>query len=196
MLLHLGRDGHALAHQDRDQPVGGPGALGDIVDARERLKRHAVVSAFGEAAAKIVPVATHGERGGADRSAKVEGEDLGLLVAPELQRHQRQQHRFARAGRTNDQRMADIADMDGKPERGRALGLAEQQWGCCKMLVPFRSRPHRRQRDHVGEIQCVDRGLADIGVDMARQRMAGRKRSPKPSVPQPPNRGASSVGVS
>lgn len=25
--------------------------------------------------------------------------------------------------------MADIADMDGKPERGRALGLAEQQWG-------------------------------------------------------------------
>src|SRR3546814_3170115 len=88
---------------------------------------------------------SHGERGGADRSAKVEGEDLGLWIAPELQRHERQQHRFAGAGRSDDQRVADIANMDGKPERGRAFGLAEQQWGCCEMLVPFRSRTQDRK---------------------------------------------------
>ena len=60
--------------------------------------------------------------------------------------------------------------MDGKPERGRAFGSAVKQWGCIEVLVPFRSRPHRRQRDHVGEIQGVDRRLPDIGVDMAGQR--------------------------
>src|SRR5204863_440880 len=76
MLLDLGGNRHALAPQDRDQPVGGPGPLGDIVDPGERLKGHAVFSAFGKPTAKIVPVAAHGERGGADRSAKVEGEDL------------------------------------------------------------------------------------------------------------------------
>ena len=37
MLLDLGRDRHALAGEDRDQPVGGPGALGDIVDPRGDL---------------------------------------------------------------------------------------------------------------------------------------------------------------
>src|SRR3546814_9602188 len=78
-----------------------------MVDTRERLKRDAVVCAFGEAAAEIVPIAAHGERGGADRSAKVEGEDLGLWIEPELQRHERQQHRFAGAGRYDDQRVAD-----------------------------------------------------------------------------------------
>ena len=37
------------------------------------------------------------------------------------------------------------------------------------MLVPFRPRPHRRQRDHVGEIERRDRRLADIGVGLAGQ---------------------------
>jgi hypothetical protein len=44
-------------------------------DAGERLQRDGV-GAFGQAAAEIVPVAAHGERGGADRAAEVEGEDL------------------------------------------------------------------------------------------------------------------------
>jgi len=32
-------------------------------------------------------------------TAEIEGEDLVVAVAAELHRHQRQQHRFARAGR-------------------------------------------------------------------------------------------------
>src|SRR5581483_6530771 len=39
MLLDLGGDRDALAHQDRDDPVGGPGAFGDMVNASERLQR-------------------------------------------------------------------------------------------------------------------------------------------------------------
>ena len=45
-----------------------------------------------QAAAEVVPIASHGERGCADRAAKVEGEDLRAFVAPELQRHQREQY--------------------------------------------------------------------------------------------------------
>ena len=47
-----------------------------LMDAGERLKRDEGVGRIGEAAAEVVPVATHGERGGADRAAEVEGEDL------------------------------------------------------------------------------------------------------------------------
>jgi hypothetical protein len=77
MLLHLRRDRDAFAHQDRDDPVGRPGAFIGVVDAGERLERDGGVVAFGQPAAEIVPVAAHGERGGADRTAEVEGEDLG-----------------------------------------------------------------------------------------------------------------------
>src|SRR3546814_5849394 len=62
------------------------------------------------------------------------------------------------------------SDLKGKPERGRAFGPAIKQEGLPEMLVPFRPRPHRRQRNHVSEIERRDRRLPDIGVDMARQR--------------------------
>ena len=53
----------------------------------------------GQRAAEIVPVAAHGERGGADRAAEIERENLRAGIAAELQRHQRQQHALAGAGR-------------------------------------------------------------------------------------------------
>ena len=65
-------------------------------------------------AAEVVPVAAHRERGSTDRAAEIEGEDLGAGIAPELQRHQRQQHALAGAGRADDQGVADIADMEGE----------------------------------------------------------------------------------
>ena len=47
-----------------------------LVDAGERLKRDGGVGCIGEATAEVVPVAAHGQRGGADRAAEIEGEDL------------------------------------------------------------------------------------------------------------------------
>ena len=38
VLLDLRGDGDVLAHQDRDDPVGGPGTLGNVVNASERLQ--------------------------------------------------------------------------------------------------------------------------------------------------------------
>ena len=81
-----------------------------IVDARQGLERRNA-RAGREAAAEVMPVAAKGQRRRAHRSAEVESEDLALGVAPELQRHQRQQHRFAGAGRADDQGVADVADV-------------------------------------------------------------------------------------
>ena len=96
-----------------------------------------------QCATKILPIAATGDGGSADRAAEIEGEDLVMRIAPELHRHQGEQHRFARTGRADDQRVSDIADMKGKAERGRAFGLAVKQGGVTEMLVPFRSRPYR-----------------------------------------------------
>src|SRR3546814_17941952 len=77
--------------------------------------------------AEILPVAATGNRCRPNRAPKVEGEDLIVGIAAELHCHQRQQHRLAGAGRPDDQRMADLAAMKGKTERGRAFGLARKQ---------------------------------------------------------------------
>ena len=128
MLLHLRRDGDASRAPGWRRSIRPP--------RRARRRRRCAASGcsetearrvVGQGAAEIVPVAAHGERGGADRAAEIEGEDLSARIAAELQRHQRQQHRLAGAGRTDHQRMADIADMQREAERRRALGLAEEQ---------------------------------------------------------------------
>ena len=134
-------DGDAFLGEDGRHPLRRPGALGLIVDARQRLQRHRMLRAGGQAAAEIVPVAAHGDRRGADRAAEVEGENLVVPVTAELHRHQRQQHRLARAGRADDQRVADVADMEAEPERRRAFGLAVEQRRRLEMLIPCRARP-------------------------------------------------------
>ena len=165
-----GRDGDAFARQDGADPVGRPGALRRIVDAGEWLERDTVRASLGQAAAEIVPVAAHGERCRPDRAAEVEGENLAAPVAPELQRHERQQHRFAGAGRTDDKRMADIADVQGKPERGRAFGLAEHA-AAARQDARRRSGPAHTARSGImwARFSVRDRRLPDIGVDMSGQ---------------------------
>ncbi len=142
MFLHFRRDLDAFAHEDRHDPGGGPGAFIGVVDAGERLQRNRGLRAFGEPAAEIVPVAAHGERRGADRAAEVKGEDLGTCIAPELERHEGEQHGLACAGRADDEGVAHVPDVKGKPERGRAFGLAVKQRGRTEMLVPALARPH------------------------------------------------------
>ena len=119
--------------------------------------------------AEVLPVSAHRQRGRADRSAKVEREDLRILVAAELHRHQCQQHRFAGTGRSDDQHVADIADMEREAKRRRTFSAREEQRRGIKMLIACRPRPDGRERDHMREIERRDRRLADIGVDMAGQ---------------------------
>ena len=60
----------------------------------------------------LLVLAAHGERGGADAAAEVEGEDLRSLIAPELQGHEGKQHGFARARGADDKGVAYVADME------------------------------------------------------------------------------------
>ena len=170
MILGLRRDADLLARQDRGDPFRRPAAFGGIVDSGQRLQGDRLGRVFRERAAEIVPVAAHRERRGADRAAEVEGENLGAGVAAELQRHQREQHRFAGACRPDDERMADIADMEAEAERRRAFGPREEERRPLEMVVARRAGPDRRERDHVGEVQRRDRRLTDIGVSVPGQR--------------------------
>ena len=90
-------------------------------------------------------------------------------IAPELQRHQGQQHALAGAGRADHQGVADVADMKRQPERRCAFGLGEQERRTAEVVVPFGACPDRRQRHHVGKVQGRDRRLANIGIDVAGQ---------------------------
>ena len=87
--------------------------------------------------------AAHGERRSADAAAEIEGKDLAAVVAAKLQGHEREQDALARAGGADDEGVAHVADMKGKPERGASLGLAIQQGGRSEVFIPFRPRPHR-----------------------------------------------------
>ena len=133
--------------------------------------RETVESApLGQLAAEIMPVAAHGEGGGADRAPEIEGEDLGSRVAAELQRHEREENRFARPGRPDHQRVADIADVEREAEGRRAFGLAVEQWRAVEMRIALLPGPDGGERDHMGEVQGGDRRLAHIGVSLSRQR--------------------------
>jgi hypothetical protein len=48
---------HAFLGEDRRHPFGRPGALGRVIDARQRLERNAVLRSGRQAAAEIMPVA-------------------------------------------------------------------------------------------------------------------------------------------
>src|SRR5581483_11941969 len=98
----------------------------------------------------------HRERRGADRTAEIESENLRARVAPELQRHERQQYALAGSGRSDDQRVTDVADMERKAERRGSFGPREEERRRLEMLIPFRPGPHRRERHHVREIESRD----------------------------------------
>jgi len=123
------------------------------IHTAKRLQGDRFGKVIGEGAAEIVPIAAHRERRGPDAAAEIEGEYLRAGVTAELQRHQRQQHAFAGAGRPHDQCVADIADMQAEAERRRSFCPREEQRGRLEVLVPFRPRPNRRERHHVREIE-------------------------------------------
>src|SRR5262249_57217604 len=131
----------AVAGEDRVYTFRRRSAFGGIVDCRERLQRNRFEGVLGERAAEVVPVATHGECGYPDRAAEIEGKDLRLRIASKLQRHERQQHALAGAGRSDHERVPAMADIQGEPERGRAFGLGKEQWRSTPLGVSLPSPP-------------------------------------------------------
>src|SRR5260370_7587750 len=89
-------------------------------------------------------VATHSERGRPNGTTEIKRKDLRVRVTPELQRHQRQQHRFARPRRSHHKGMADVADVQRESEWRRSLGLAKQERRTPKVQIPPLAPPHAR----------------------------------------------------
>jgi hypothetical protein len=174
MFLQLRGDGDRLPGEQGREPLRRPGALAGVVDVRQRLKGDGLIHIVRQRPAQVVPIAAHRERRGADRAPEIEGENLRARVAPELQRHQRQQHALAGASRSDDQRVTDIADMERKAERRGSFGPREEERRRLKMLIPFRPGPDRRERHHVREIERRDGRLTNIGVHVTRQRTQPR----------------------
>ena len=67
--------------------------------------------------------AAHAKRRGAGRAAFVKDKDLGICVALPLQRKQREQDGLARARGTDDQCVADIANVEVQPKRRGSVRL-------------------------------------------------------------------------
>lgn len=120
-VLDLGGDADTFVDQQCADPLGGPAAGGGIVDGAQGLEGERAVCA------QHMVGSAHGQHGGAGGVSLVEDEHLGTDIASELQRHQRQQHGLAGPGGSDDQHVADVADMGGQAERGRARGLGQQQ---------------------------------------------------------------------
>ncbi len=152
MLLGVRRDGHAFAGQEGFDPFRRPGLFDIFVDPRQGLQSHGLFRVFRERAAEIMPVAAHGERRRPDRAAEIEGENLRAGIAAKLQGHQSQQHAFAGAGRPDDQRVADVADMQRETEGRRAFRPGEEQRRRIEMIIALRPGPDRRERHHMGEV--------------------------------------------
>src|SRR5882724_10805384 len=100
MILCFRRDFDPLTAKNRSDPLCCPTTLRWVINRRKRLKLNEFRGFAREHAADVMPIATHGDGGGTYGTAKIEREDLGVRIATKLDRHQRQQHRFAGAGRS------------------------------------------------------------------------------------------------
>jgi hypothetical protein len=162
--LLVGTDVHALLQQPALDPSGGPGAPVLAVDARERLERDRIVRA------EVVVLAAQAQDRGAQRAAHVEREHARARVTPELHRQRREQHRLAHAGRPDHERMADVADVRHQAEGRGAIGACDHQRRAVEVGVALRSRPHRRERQQVREVERRDDRLAHVRIRVARHR--------------------------
>src|SRR3546814_17778386 len=77
------------------EPFRSPYSRLRLVDMRQGLAGHTGVIGIAKAATQALPVAAHRKGRTADRAAKVEREDLTVVLAPQLHRHQRGQPRLS-----------------------------------------------------------------------------------------------------
>ena len=163
----IGCDGDSLHGNKRFDPLGCPcpvpvgRKLGQRAECERTLPCPDLV---------VIAAGGFGQR--VERLAFIKGEDLRRFVPAELCRDQRQQGRLSRPRRPEDQRMADIVDMQVQPEGRRAAGDLHQRRGIGRIERAWggrAARPYGIDRNEVGEIACVYERFANIGVGIAGQ---------------------------
>ena len=117
--FHRRRERVVLSGDEVEDELGRPVPFGAIVDARERLEGE-----VGGVVAGLVVGAADGEGGGARGAILVEDDDPGARVALELQRQEGEERALPRAGRADDERVADVLDGEVQAKRRVAGGAA------------------------------------------------------------------------
>ena len=112
-------DRHALRRQQRGHELGGPDALGRLVDVRERLESHRR-----GLLARLVAGSAHGQGRGARAPVLVEDDDLRAWVLEPPERQHAEQSRLPTARRPEDECVADVADRQVQAKGRRAGGAA------------------------------------------------------------------------
>ena len=120
--------GNALEVEEDLQPFGSPSSLTRAGDACERAEIQAVDSFGGDVV--VVPACRTHERH--RRATLIEGEDLRPGISEPLRLDEAEQGALAGSGRSDDERVADIAHVEvqaegrrptgGRPKERRALG--------------------------------------------------------------------------
>jgi hypothetical protein len=111
-------DEHAFVLEKRCNPFGRPGSVCGIIDPSERLESDRALPCILAAQPQRMMGAAYGQDGGPGGEALVEKVDLRPRIAPELERQESEQHRFARAGRADGCRP------------GGMRRSAPNSWGC------------------------------------------------------------------
>lgn len=110
--------------------------------------------------------------------ALVKSVDTGVFITAELCGQRCQQRGFARAGRPENQGVAEIAHMDIEPERrGFIRGQHCQGPGVGRIErtgADGRTRPDRSQGQKISQVQGIDHRPPQIGVSVARMRSEPR----------------------
>ena len=119
-------------------------------------------------AAKIIVAAAHPIGQSQKRTTLVEGRDFGAGIAQELRRDHGEERRFSSTRRPENQRVADICDMEVEAERGGARGGSKEERRRIlrkqRIGVEREARPTRRERQQVREIRLWMSGRRTLGA--------------------------------
>ncbi len=115
----------ALRGEQGGHELRGPDALRRLVDVRERLEGDGR-----RLLARLVAGPADGQGRGARAPVLVEDDDLGAGVLEPPERQHAEQGRLAAARRTDDERVADVADRRGAGERASSRSCCSRGAAC------------------------------------------------------------------
>ena len=169
------RDCDALQRNERLQPLLRPQPFGRHVDLRKRRERRSGIGAD----LVVRSAARRAEH--VERVAFVEREDVRARITELLREQKRKQRRFAAAGRSDDQRVADVADVQVQTKRRcagrRRVGKRRALRRIERTRLLRKSRPDARERQQIGEVERVQQRAGGCWEIRGR---AASLRTPRP----------------
>ena len=167
-----GHDRDMLQLHEGSDPLFRPGPFRFGINAQERRECQTSRKAVSVAEIVMRPAGAEAERKHAHTLVK--GKNAGVCIAAELCGQCCQQCGLARAGRPENQGVAEVAHMDVEPERRRFIRCQHSQGSGVGRIkragADGRTRPDRGQGQKISQVQRIDHRPPQIGVAVARMR--------------------------